>query len=100
VGQLASVEGLQRPQWLKDKFIHFRSETGMGDLSTKHMLDVAEAKKRKRERAKIGALEASPALKALLPAPVTHTINNNNTINKYFVKFQSGGVMNAPVSGK
>ena len=54
---------------LRDKFIRFRSETGLNDLSTKHMLDVPEAKKRKRERSSIGALEASPALKALLPAP-------------------------------
>jgi hypothetical protein len=84
---------------LRDKFIRFRCETGMDDLSTKHMLDVAEAKKRKRERAAIGTLKASPAIKALLPGPAART-TNINTINKYYVKFQSGGVMNAPVSGK
>jgi hypothetical protein len=84
---------------LRDKFIRFRSETGMDDLSTKHMLDVVEAKKRKRERAAIGTLKASPALKALLPGPIAHT-TNNNTINKYYVKIQRLGVMNAPVSGK
>lgn len=84
---------------LRDKFIRFRSETGMDDLLTKHMLDVTEAKKRKRERTTGGALEASPALKALLPSPTVQTVNNN-TINKYFVRVQNGGVMNAPVSGK
>jgi hypothetical protein len=84
---------------LRDKFIRFRSDTGLSDLSTKHMLDVPKAKKRKRERTSIGALEASPALKALLPGPTTQIVNNN-TINKYFVKVQSGGVMNAPVNGK
>ena len=44
---------------LRDKFIRFRSDTGLSDLSTKHMLDVPEAKKRKRERTSIGALDST-----------------------------------------
>jgi hypothetical protein len=84
---------------LRDKFIRFRSDTGLSNLSTKHMLDVPEAKKRKRERTSIGALEALPALKALLPGPTTQIVNKN-TINKYFVRVQGGGVMNAPGNGK
>jgi hypothetical protein len=34
---------------LRDKFIQFRSASGLDDLSTKHMLDVPAAKKQKRE---------------------------------------------------